>query len=58
MSPLYQGFDTFQGTVELTHYSEEVTTVFRCLSRFKIETNIYLEWSVWADLSCKTFENE
>ena len=34
------------------------TTVFRCLSPFKIGTNISLEKSVWADFSWKYFENK
>ena len=30
-------------------------TVFRCLSPFKIGIHIYLEQSVWAELSCNPF---
>ena len=32
------------------------TTVFRCLSPFKIGINIYLEQSVWADLPWNPFQ--
>ena len=35
-----------------------LTTVFRCLSPFEIETHISLEWSAWADFSWKTFKNK
>ena len=36
---------------------ESLTTVFRCLSPFEMETHIPLEKSVWADFSCETFKN-
>ena len=42
-----------KGTAQNKHI-----TVFRCLSSFEIKTHISLKWSVWADLSCKTFEND